>query len=113
LKGRFVTGGYLLIGQPNIEAATDALGATLDPGTPLMVGISTLTAQQAHRSTSGPINGGVVAARWASGRPLLVRGVVGGRDRVDLNMFPNTADCFFMLWVGDGYRLVANTLRFR
>ena len=43
----------------------------------------------------------------------MVTGVVGGRDRVDLNMFPNTTDCFFTLWVGAGYRLVANTLRFR
>lgn len=112
IAGRFVSGGYLLLDPSGQNQLTSALGAILEPGSPLMTGVASLDAQVAYQSAGGPINGGVVVAEWANGAPLVVRGVKNGRNRVDLNLYPPSSAARGDFWSGDGFRLMANALRF-
>lgn len=110
IQGRFgdPAMGYLLIAPLAQEQPMDALGNIAEPNSPLMTGVTTLNAMQAYRSPGGPINGGVVVASWGNGAPLVVRGVVKGRNRVDLNFFPPPTYV-----TGNHAELVRNALLFQ
>ena len=114
LGGRFGTGanGYMLMdATAGYEQPADTLGTVLEPQSPLMTGVASLSANQAIRSTGSVINGGVVVAQWASnGRPLVVRGTKAGRPIVALNMIPASATVNGVLWTGDGAALLRNAL---
>jgi hypothetical protein len=113
LGGRWSSGGYALIeplGQAqSLESA--ALGLA-DPESPLLSGVTSLTATAAFRSQGGPIHGGVVVATWGSGAPLIVRGVHAERARVDLNLFPPSGDVRSDFWRGSGAEILRNALVF-
>lgn len=119
LYGRFskVGMGYMLIEPTAGEVpGGDGLGKIYEPKSPLVLGAKTLNLMpdSSWRSTGNPVNGGISVADWASGRPLIVRGMVKGRPRVDLNFYlapknglNNTT------WTGDGANILRNALVFR
>ena len=113
LQGRFgtVANGYILIdGTASSEYHSDQM-RVMEPDSPLMAGVASLTALSAERSTGAVINGGIVIAEWASnGRPLVVRGAKAGRPLVALNMAPVSASESGGGWIGDGANLMRNTL---
>ena len=113
--GRFGTpaNGYVLISPMGQEQPTDSLGTILEPMSPLVAGVATLSATAAYRSSGGVINGGIVVAQWKSGKPLIVRGVVKGRNRADLNMFPPSGTVRNDLWMGDGAAILKNALIYK
>ncbi len=113
IQGRFgdVNNGYLLISPAGLLQGNDSLGNIVDAASPLVAGVSTLSAQQAYRSSGAAINGGVVVAKWQSGEPLIVRGTVKGRNRVDINMQPPSSDGAGQDgWTGDGAQIMRNAL---
>jgi hypothetical protein len=112
LQGRLGSAGngYILIDPTGLESSSDSLGTVLEQQSPLMAGVASLSASSAFRSTGAVINGGVVVARWASGRPLVVRGTRSGRPLVTLNMYPPSSNAGSSWWTGDGAALMRNAL---
>ena len=116
LGGRFgaVGNGYMLIQPGGQEQPTDSLGVVNEPNNLLMTGVATLTATAAYRSNGNAINGGVVVAAWKSnGRPLIVRGVVKGRNIVSLNLFPPSNGARVDFLAGDIDKILRNALLYR
>ena len=117
IQGRFgdLGQGYLLLDKQPQEQPPDSLGTIHEPASPLVAGVSTFTAQSAYRSAGLPLPNTVVVAEWASGKPLVVRGVVAGRARADLNFYPPSEDASpgSGFWVGDGALLMRNALLFQ
>ena len=94
---------------------SDALGDVLEPGSPLMAGVASLSAVQAYRSTAPVVGGrGVVVARWrgGGGEPLVVRGARGSRTLVELNFYPPSDQARSGFWTGDGTALLRNALKY-
>ncbi len=104
VAGRWLTDGYNLFALGGQAQSSASLGTVVEPSSPLMSGVSTLSANPFHYGTGAVANGGVVVAYWSNGRPLVVRGTVNGRNRVDLELFPPS------YWTGDGVRLMQNAL---
>ena len=113
LGGAFIAKEYSLFTSAGSTAPMDSLGAINEPQSPLVQGVKNLTARFAIQDTAKLANGAVVVADWASGNPLIVRGVVNGRKRVDLNFFPPSNDVVVTSWVGDGAILMKNALLYR
>ena len=59
------------------------------------------------------VNGAIVVASWSSGRPLIVCGVVKGRNRVDVNLYAPSSDAIFYSWKGDGAIILRNALLYQ
>ena len=113
VRGRWDTGGYHLINPTGQEQPTETGALQLIvPTSPLLVGVTKLTATAAYRSTGGAINGGVVIANWGSGKPLVVAGTKGGKNLVSLNFYPPSSTIRADFWVGDGVNLLKNALLF-
>jgi hypothetical protein len=119
LRGAYGTAanGYALFNYAlGVEAhPSDSLGEVLEPKSPLLAGVASLTATQAARSTGPVISGrGAVVARWLGGgkEPLVVRGARGNRTLVELNFYPPSSKALPGLWVGDGAALLRNALKY-
>lgn len=112
IGGRFAQ-DYMLIDPAGQQSPSDSLGQFEEPDSPLVRDVNSLTATSAYRSSGGPINGGIVVARWASSAPLIVRGVVDGRNRVDINLYPPSIDVRDDFWDGDGDIIMRNALLYR
>jgi hypothetical protein len=121
LKGAFgaPASGYALLdyAQGTVVPGADSLGDVLDPQSPLMAGVASLSASSAYRSTAPVIPGrGAVVARWRGGgqEPLVVRGARGNRTLVELNFYPpsSSAGARTDLWTGDGAALMRNALKY-
>jgi hypothetical protein len=114
IAGRWVSAGYQLI-NPTGQEEPLVSGAVLknEPGSALLTGVNTLSAQQAYRSTGGAINGGIVVAQWNDGKPLIVRGVKNGRKYCSLNMFPPSSAARSDFWSGDGGAIMRNALQYQ
>jgi hypothetical protein len=104
--------GYLLIAQGSNPHPSDMLGAVHEPMSSLMAGVNSISSTMAFRSDGALLNGSVSVADWATGNPLVIRGTVKGRNRVDLNMFPFSHDAVNYGWSGDGAVLIRNALFF-
>ena len=103
----YALGGYIF--------PQDSLGDVLEPGSPLMAGVASLSAVQAYRSTAPVVGGrGVVVARWrgGGGEPLVVRGARGSRTLVELNFYPPSDQARSGFWTGDGAALLRNALKY-
>jgi hypothetical protein len=111
VQGRWATDGYHLINPTGQEQPTES-GAIqkVVAGSPLLVGVNSMTATSAYRSTGGPINGGMVIANWGSGKPLIVAGTRAGRNLVSLNFYPPSSTIRSDFWVGDGVQIMKNAL---
>jgi hypothetical protein len=106
--------GYAFIATAGQTQPSDSLGTVLEPSSPLMTGVSQLSAPSAYRCPGAVINGGIVVAQWGVGpHPLVVRGVVQGRPRVDLNFYPPSSAVNGSFWSGDGAALLRNALLFK
>ncbi len=108
--------GYAILDyiSGNATSSPNSLGIMLEPQSPLLTGVVSLSALLAYRSTGPVINGGVVVAQWGDdGRePLVVRGVRGNRTLVELNFFPASSSANPALWTGDGAALMRNALKY-
>src|SRR5262249_32858891 len=61
------------------------LGAILEPGSPIMTGVNTLSwkaGATAYHLNAVPGNGGIVVANWADGKPCVIRGNINGHTVV-------------------------------
>jgi len=113
LAGRFAS-DYMLITATGQSQPSSVLGAIAEPASPLLAGVATLAATSAYGSTGAVKNGGVVVASWSDGRPLVVRGTFGNRQRADLNFYPPSAAVVGRadFWTGNGAELLRNALLF-
>ena len=95
---------------------SDSLGEVLEPQSPLMAGVTSLSvASEAYRSTAPVVAGrGVVVARWRGGgqEPLVVRGARGSRTLVELNFWPVSSRGYLPSWTGDGAALLRNAIKY-
>ncbi len=114
LAGRFITDGYSLINVGTVDQAfpADSLGLVSEPQSLLMTGVTTLSATMSARCLGGAKAGATTVASWGLGPPLIVRGTVNGKNRVDLNLFPPSDDAASGLWIGDGAKILKNALFF-
>lgn len=93
--GRFLQpgNGYMLfnVTQTNnyTSAGAQTLGTVFEPASTLMAGVTTVTDSAGWASNEPLLPGTTVVANWSGGRPMIVRGQAQGRNRVDLNMWPN------------------------
>ena len=94
------------------STAPDSLGELFEPESPLLAGVSALQVETPLRFGSANLAGSsTLVAAWESGAPLVVRGEVDGRNRVDLNLLPLSADTDAAYgWEGDGIELLQNAL---
>jgi hypothetical protein len=90
VTGRFgtVSNGYMLMTPATVTKGTESLGMLVEPQSPLLMGVTRLTGNQAWRGTQALANGATVVAKWSSGSNLVVRGTIKGRPRADLNLLP-------------------------
>jgi hypothetical protein len=114
ITGRWQTQGYTLLGAAQGQSSVnDSLGMVSEPNSMLMTGVTTLAAATAYRCPATPVAGAVMVAQWGSGDWLVVRGMVNGRNRVDLNLFPPSGTASPGFWTGNGAQLMANALLFQ
>jgi hypothetical protein len=109
--------GYALLDYAQgVEEGSPSSGLNvLEPQSPLMVGVASLSAIEAWHSTAPPIAGlAVVVARWQGGgqEPLVLRGMRGERTLVELNLHPPSSSAYSQGWTGDGAKLMRNTLKY-
>ncbi len=111
LTGRWDTGGYSIIQtMGGNQLGPAALGMVLQPTSPLMAGVTTVSATQAFRPQSTTLVQGAVVAEWDDGKILVAAGTMPGR--VDLGLFPPSSDCTASNWdiTTNGGTLIANAL---
>ncbi len=114
VSGRWYSEGYNLFEMA--DQRDDSIEAPLqieEPSSPLMIGVSTLTASSAFRTEATTANGAVVVARWGDGVPLVVRGEKNGKKRAELNFYPPSSDARNDFWQGDGVALMINALLYQ
>jgi hypothetical protein len=80
---------------------------------PLVAGVTTLTATSGYKSTGAVANGGIAVANWGSGKPLIIRGVKNGKNRAELNFYPPSITVRNDFWSGDGAKIMRNALLYR
>jgi hypothetical protein len=91
----------------DINPNADTLGEVHEPQNPVLVGVTDIPTI-AHCAGAPAPGATVVASMASSGDPLIVRGSVDGRQRVDLNLIPIGAG-----WNGDVKRLVQNAMQYQ
>ena len=114
IQGRFgdPTQGYMLL-SPTMALTTamnDSLGTVLEPQSKLMTDVVAFSYTASRKSDGAVINGGTVVAQWQSGLPLIIRGTVQGRNRVDLNFYPPQTQAMMTAWTGNGKAILRNAL---
>jgi len=123
IEGRWMTGGYRLLENTQDQTSptqNQGLGTVHEPNSPLMANVNTFTAVTGFRCPADPVLGATVVAEWTLDPdpqqvneppvPLIVRGQVAGRNRVDLNFYPPAAPVFGNGWSGDGITIIRNAL---
>ncbi len=114
LGGTWASGGYNLIATSGQQAPSESLSLIIvDSSSPLVSGVSTLTATSAYQSTGGVANGGVTVAEWGGGTPLIVKGSKNGFNRAELNFYPPSSTSRSDFWIGDGATIMKNALLYR
>ena len=114
IAGRWSQQGYNLVNPTGQTQPSESQPLQIvDAMSPLVAGVTTLTATSAFRSTGGVVNGGVAVANWGSGAPLIVRGVKNGRNRAELNFYPPSITVRNDFWSGDGAKIMRNALLYR
>lgn len=116
IQGRFgdASMGYMLL-DPTVAPSmgeNDMLGTVHEPQSPLMRDVTTFSYALSAKSTGAIINGGVAVVDWQKGLPLIIRGTVKGRNRVDVNFYPPQTQGGNMVWGGDGVAILRNAVLF-
>jgi hypothetical protein len=114
LGGKWISQGFNLIAangqtQPNENQAL----IIVDNMSPLVAGVTKLTASSGYQSTGSVANGGIVVAKWGDGAPLIVRGVKNNKNRAELNFYPPSVTVRNDFWSGDGATIMKNALLYR
>jgi hypothetical protein len=117
LQGKFgnASNGYSLLDYSQGDASCDAntLGELVEPQSPLLAGVTSLSMDDGCWSTAPVVeNRSVIVAKWNSGDPLVLRGVRGNRTLVELNLYPVSSQVESDFWTGDGAALLRNALKF-
>jgi len=88
LTGRFEAEGYHVL-EPGggVYPNADTLGTVLVPNSPLMVGVDEVDATVVHCSSPAVAGAEVIATYKDTLDPIVVVGQVGGRNRVDVNVY--------------------------
>ena len=86
IQGRFVTDGYMTITAGDANPNEDAM-VPVEDQSPLLAGVGALTVTL-HCDGVPTAGSVVVASLGTSGDPLITRGEINGRRRVDLNLIP-------------------------
>jgi hypothetical protein len=103
--------GYMFYYSQTFAQSPGQLGAILDPTSPLVAGVSTLTCPVGLRGLDPPVNGGTVVATWNDGSPLLIAGVTAsGRKRVELNFAVASSKLTPLACSGDITLLLKNAM---
>jgi hypothetical protein len=90
LRGRFETDGYhLLADGGGVVPMVDAMGTVDEPNSPLMVGVAAVSTEVHCEADLAP-GAIVVATLETSAAPLVLRGKVNGKNRVDVNVLPSS-----------------------
>jgi hypothetical protein len=114
LGGKWISQNFNLIaGNGQTQPGESNALIILDNSSPLVVGVSKLTASSGYQSTGGAVNGGVVVAEWGDGAPLIIRGVKNGKNRAELNFYPPSSTSRNDFWNGDGATIMKNALLYR
>ncbi len=99
------------------DGSAQTLGSVLMPSHPIMKNFSSFNGGISFRTTSSSLNGSsYVIADWSDGTILVAArenvGAAGKARRVDLNMFPVSADAYSSGWVSStqGAILMANAM---
>ena len=114
LAGAFTA--YVLLDPAGLRSTQDSmLGVIDEPQSPLVAGVVSLSAATAMRNVGRTINGAIPVAHWSdnSSTPLILRGTVKGRARVDVNLDPRSNDCNPGSWIGDGTTILKNALLYK
>lgn len=90
LRGRFEDEGYHVLEEGGVYPNPDTLGAVLVPDSPLMVGVDEVETTTIHCATSAVPGAEVIATYQDTLDPIVVVGQVGGRNRVDVNVYVAT-----------------------
>jgi hypothetical protein len=104
---------YSLMARAKTVGDADSLGVIDEPMSPLVADVKNLAGSAVFGADSALLNGATVVAHWGSGRPLIVRGTVKNRRRVDLNFWPVSNDGFMGAWTGDGAAILRNALLYQ
>jgi hypothetical protein len=116
IQGKFgnAAGKYLITnpGGTLTTPTNDGLGKINAAQSPLLRDVTAFAYIGSVKSQGGVINGGVVVAEWESGVPLIVRGTVDSRNRVDLNFYPPQTQSGMTAWSGDGIAMIRNAVLF-
>ena len=115
VAGRFgtVANGYMLMTPANYNSTAASKGTVNEPNSPLVAGFTSLTTTYGFRGTGTLANGAVTVAAWSDGTPLVIRGVIKGRNRADVNMWPTSSSAYTGGWSGDAINLIKNALLYR
>jgi hypothetical protein len=114
LQGRWSSEGYDLI-TPASKISTPQTAAIhiSDTSSPLVAGVSSLTAQAGYASSGSLAPGAIVVAKWGDNTtPLIVRGAKNGHRMVAINMYPPSSRADAGLWAGDGDAIMRNALMY-
>ena len=114
VRGTFgnIANGYILIDSDYVsyDSTYRSLGTISEPSSPLVKGVNSFQSYDfLDLGTRALLNGSTVVAYWSDGNPLIVRGKKGGRNLVQLNMFPPYSAS---VWSGDGGTIISNALLF-
>ena len=118
--GNFIQGtygttanGYTLLDYSggSYTTSADSLGQLLEPQSPLLKSVNSISTSVAQ-STASIIGGrAVVVAKWQGGAPFVLRGARGNRTLVELNFYPGLYEHFDQ-WAEDAARLMRNALKY-
>ncbi len=115
IQGRWETGGYALVtATGQTQFAQEFLGPVLDPGHPVMQGVTSFDGGSASFQYLNPVvtPAGTLIAQWSDGvTPLVVAGNNG--QQVSLGFFPPNSNCGSSFWNAstDGALLMVNALQ--
>ena len=115
IQGRWETGGYALVtATGQTQGTQEFLGPVLDPGHPVMQGVTSFDGGLDSYQYAGPVvtAAGTLIAQWSDGvTPLVVAGNNG--QQVSLGFFPPNSLCRSSFWnpSTDGALLMVNALQ--
>ena len=112
IKGTY-TAYYLQQPASSYVSSATGLGTISEVGSPLLSGVSTFTCGTlCYRQKLTLINGAIKVAEYLDATPLVVRGRINGRSRVDVNSSPPSSTVSTGGWnaATDGARIFANAL---
>lgn len=112
IGGRYDTEDYeVIVPRSGNTSGATSLGTIHDPDHPVVQNVTTLSGTSLFRPTGVALHpDGVLLASWADGKILAAVRDINGVHRVDLGLYPPSADCSGAWWVGDGAVLMANAL---